>query len=143
MLSELLFRLTGLGLFQDRLFRAGASSLFAALLVFLLMPRFIALLKRMDATSDFDGAGKKSPPIMGGMLLVAAVLAASLSFCRLNAYSLSALVILLAYAAIGGIDDVIKVGNKRLAEFNINLQLKRVQLKEAPKDAAKAPAKKG
>ena len=114
MLSELLFRLTGLGLFQDRLFRAGASSLFAALLVFLLMPRFIALLKRMDATSDFDGAGKKSPPIMGGMLLVAAVLAASLSFCRLNAYSLSALVILLAYAAIGGLDDVIKVRNKRL-----------------------------
>jgi hypothetical protein len=36
-----------------------------------------------------------------------------------------------------------KVGGKRLAEFNMNLQLKRVQLKEAPKDAAKAPAKKG
>ncbi|MGH8707625.1 MAG: PilN domain-containing protein [Burkholderiales bacterium] len=36
-----------------------------------------------------------------------------------------------------------KVGNKRLSEFNMNLQLKRVQLKEAPKDAAKAPEKKG
>ena len=36
-----------------------------------------------------------------------------------------------------------RVGSKRLAEFNMNLQLKRVQLKEAPKDAAKAPAKKG
>lgn len=36
-----------------------------------------------------------------------------------------------------------RVGNKRLSEFNMNLQLKRVQLKEAPKDAAKAPAKKG
>ena len=36
-----------------------------------------------------------------------------------------------------------KVGSKRLAEFNMNLQLKRVQLKEAPKDSAKAPAKKG
>jgi type IV pilus assembly protein PilN len=36
-----------------------------------------------------------------------------------------------------------KVGSKRLAEFNMNLQLKRIQLKEAPKDAAKAPAKKG
>jgi type IV pilus assembly protein PilN len=36
-----------------------------------------------------------------------------------------------------------KVGGKRLAEFNMNLQLKRVQLKEATKDAAKAPAKKG
>ncbi|MGH6885097.1 MAG: PilN domain-containing protein [Geminicoccales bacterium] len=36
-----------------------------------------------------------------------------------------------------------RVGTKRLSEFNMNLQLKRVQLKEAPKDAAKAPAKKG
>jgi type IV pilus assembly protein PilN len=36
-----------------------------------------------------------------------------------------------------------RVAGKRLSEFNMNLQLKRVQLKEAPKDAAKAPAKKG
>jgi len=36
-----------------------------------------------------------------------------------------------------------RVGSKRLSEFNMNLQLKRVQLKEAPKDAARAPAKKG
>jgi len=36
-----------------------------------------------------------------------------------------------------------RVGGKRLSEFTMNLQLKRVQLKEAPKDAAKAPAKKG
>jgi len=36
-----------------------------------------------------------------------------------------------------------KVGSKRLSEFTMNLQLKRVQLKEAPKDAVKAPAKKG
>jgi type IV pilus assembly protein PilN len=36
-----------------------------------------------------------------------------------------------------------KVAGKRLAEFNMNLQLKRFQLKEAPKDVAKAPAKKG
>ena len=36
-----------------------------------------------------------------------------------------------------------KVGSKRLSEFNMNLQLKRVQLKDAPKAAAQAPAKKG
>jgi type IV pilus assembly protein PilN len=36
-----------------------------------------------------------------------------------------------------------KVGTKRLSEFNMNLQLKRVQLKDAPKADAKAPAKKG
>ncbi len=34
------------------------------------------------------------------------------------------------------------VNKKRLAEFNLSLKLKRVQPKDAPKDAAKAPAKK-
>src|SRR5688572_19307557 len=121
MLSDLLLHLTGLNLFDDRLFRAGAASLFASLLVFLLMPRFIAWLHRMDATSDFEhGAARdlkqgkrRPPPILGGMLLVAAVLTASLCFTRLNAYSISTLVILAAYSAIGGVDDVMKIHNKR------------------------------
>ncbi len=34
------------------------------------------------------------------------------------------------------------VNKKRLSEFNMTLQLKRTQLADAPKDAAKAPAKK-
>ena len=114
MLSHLLFHLTGINLFEDRLFRAGAASLFASMLVFLLMPWYIRILNRLDATSDFDQGKRKSPPIMGGALLVSAVLIASLSFANLNAYSISALVILLAYATIGGIDDVMKIRNKRL-----------------------------
>ena len=118
MLSHLLFALTGINLFEDRLFRAGAASLFASLVVFLLMPHFIALLNRLDATADFEhgkpgGAHRRPPPIMGGMLLVMAVVMASLCFARLNAYSLSALVILVAYATIGGADDAMKIHNKR------------------------------
>jgi type IV pilus assembly protein PilN len=35
------------------------------------------------------------------------------------------------------------VNKKRLSEFNMNLQLKRAQLKDSPKAAPKAPAKKG
>jgi phospho-N-acetylmuramoyl-pentapeptide-transferase len=114
MFSYLLYHWTHYALFDDRLFRAGAASLFASLLVFLSMPRYIALLNRLDATSDFDHGKRKPPPIMGGMMLVFAVLAASLSFAKLNAYSISALLILLAYATIGGIDDVIKIRNKKL-----------------------------
>jgi phospho-N-acetylmuramoyl-pentapeptide-transferase len=114
MLSLLLAHLTHLALFDDRLFRAGAASLFASLLVFLGMPPFIKMLNRIDATSDFDHGKRKPPPIMGGMLLVAAVLIASLCFVRFNAYSISTLVILMAYATIGGIDDVVKIKNKKL-----------------------------
>ncbi|HLP41782.1 MAG TPA: phospho-N-acetylmuramoyl-pentapeptide-transferase, partial [Fibrobacteria bacterium] len=114
MLSDLLYQLTGVNLFADRLFRAGAASLFAALLVFLLMPPFIKWLHSLDATSDFQQGRKRPPPILGGMLLVASVLTASLCFVRFNAYSVSALVILLAYSVIGGVDDVMKIHNKRL-----------------------------
>jgi phospho-N-acetylmuramoyl-pentapeptide-transferase len=114
MLSLLLFHLTRIHLFEDRLFRAGAALLLAALLVFLMMPRYIALLNRLDATSDFDRHGKRPPPLFGGLLLVLAVISASLCFARLNAYSLSTLVILAAYAAIGLADDIMKVWNKRL-----------------------------
>ena len=118
MLSLFLFRLTGIALFEDRLFRAGTASLFASLLVFLLMPHFIAMLNRMDATADFEagngGPKRRPPPIMGGVLLVASVLTASIAFCKFNAYSLAALVILTAYATIGGLDDFMKIHNKRL-----------------------------
>jgi phospho-N-acetylmuramoyl-pentapeptide-transferase len=114
MLSLLLYRLTQIQLFEDRLFRAGAASLFAALIVFLFMPKFIAFLRRMDATADFDAGKTPPPPIMGGMLVVLAVILASLTFAKMNAYSLSTLVILFAYAVIGGVDDVMKVHNKRL-----------------------------
>lgn len=114
MLSLLLFNLTGMHLFDHRLFRAGAASICAALLVFVGMPFFIAFLNRLDATSDFAVGKKKPPPIMGGALMVVAVLVASLAFTRMNAYSLSSLIILAAYAVIGGVDDVMKVRNKRL-----------------------------
>ncbi len=114
MISLLLYDLTGIQLFQDRLFRAGAASLFAAGLVFLLMPRFIAYLRRIDATADFDHGKAPPPPILGGMLVVASVLLAGASFALWNAYSVSTLLILLAYAAIGGVDDLMKVRNKRL-----------------------------
>lgn len=114
MLSFLLFELTGMQLFQDRLFRTGAASLFAAAMVFLLMPRFIAYLRRIDATSDFEQGKAAPPPIMGGMLVVLAVLVAGAMFSKWNAYSVSTLLILLAYAVIGGVDDVMKVRNKRL-----------------------------
>ncbi len=114
MLSHWLYAVTDIALFENRLFRAGAASLFASLLVFLLMPFWIRFLNKMDATSDFDHGKRKSPPIMGGALLVAAVAMASLAFADPNAYSISALVILIAYASIGGIDDVMKIRNKKL-----------------------------
>lgn len=114
MISDFIAEFTDLSLFSHRLFRAGASSLFAAGLVYFFMPRYINYLRRIDATSDFDNKEKKSPPILGGLLLVLVVIVSTLFFARLNGYSISITLILVAYSAIGSIDDVLKVKNKRL-----------------------------
>ena len=117
MLSLWLFQLTGLHVFEGRLFRAGAASLFAALLVFMVMPAFIAFLRKRDATSDFVEGKNPPPPVLGGLLIILAVVAASLCFSIINAYSGSVLVILVAFGAIGGVDDIVKVRNKHLVNL--------------------------
>ncbi len=114
MLSQFLFQFTGIPLFDHRLFRAGASTLVAAILVLIFMPWFIRFLNKMDASSDFSTSKQPPPPIMGGMLLVGTVILCTLTFSKMNAYSISTLTILLAYSVIGGIDDFMKIRNKKL-----------------------------
>jgi len=113
MLIQLLFDLTGYPIFDSRLFRAGAAAVLAATLVFVTMPHYIAFLKRKNATSDFK---ENSPPIMGGILLVVIVLLVSLVTAFINGYTVSALVILVLYSAVGTIDDLFKIRTKRLVD---------------------------
>lgn len=114
MLSLWLAEITGLALFQGRLFRAGAAALSASALVLVLMPCWIAFLRKADATSDFEGqAHMKPPPIMGGLLLVAVVLVVSLMFAIPNVQVLAILAILASYSAVGALDDMAKIRTKR------------------------------
>jgi phospho-N-acetylmuramoyl-pentapeptide-transferase len=115
MFCDLLFEWTGYSIFTGRLFRAGAASITAAILVFALMPAFIRYLKQQNATSDFDDDKEdKSPPILGGALLVAVTVVTVLLFTKVNSYVVSTLLILIAYAGVGFLDDVMKIRNKRL-----------------------------
>ena len=85
------------------------------ILVLFFMPKYIRFLQRLDATSDFDKDGKtKSPPIMGGLLLVIVVEVVSLLVCQMNGYTISTLVILTLFSAVGATDDMAKVRAKRL-----------------------------
>ena len=105
-------------IFDGRLFRAGTAAMLSIILVLFFMPKYIRLLQGLDATSDFDKDGKtKSPPIMGGLLLVVVVEVVSLLVCKMNGYTISTLVILAAFSAVGAIDDIAKVRAKRLIKL--------------------------
>ncbi|MDR2732721.1 MAG: hypothetical protein LBB36_05830, partial [Fibromonadaceae bacterium] len=110
MLIQYLYTLTGDQIFDSRLFRAGLAAVLSAVLVFLTMPRYIAFLKKIGATSDFK---ENSPPIMGGLLLVIIVVMVSCITALFNGYTIAALSILVLYSAVGAIDDIAKIRNKR------------------------------
>lgn len=115
MLSLWLSHITGMALFEARLFRAGAAVIAAGLGVLALMPVWIRFLRRMDATSDFSGQSHQNPPpIMGGLLLVFVVLVCSLAFAMPNVQVLAILAILASYAAVGAVDDIAKIRMKRM-----------------------------
>ena len=117
MLCHWLYHITSIDLFDGRLFRAGVAAMLSIILVLFLMPKYIRFMQRLDATSDFDKDGAKSPPIMGGLLLVVVVEAVSLMVCQMNNYTVPTLIILAAFSAIGAIDDIAKVKAKRLIKM--------------------------
>ena len=115
MLCHWLYQTTHIDLFDGRLFRAGSAAMLSIILVLFFMPKYIRFLQRLDATSDFDKDGKtKSPPIMGGLLLVVIVEIVSLLVCQMNGYTISTLVILALFSAVGSTDDMAKIRAKRL-----------------------------
>lgn len=115
MLCEWIYHLTDLPLFDSRLFRAGFAAMLSIVMVLVLMPHYIRFLQRADATSDFDkNSPTKAPPIMGGLLLVIVVVIVSLMSCKLNGYTVSTLLVLVAFSAVGAVDDIAKVKTKRM-----------------------------
>src|SRR5690554_7324065 len=79
MFFQWLYHSTGLEIFDGRLFRAGIAALTSIILVLTLMPKYIRVLQNLDATSDLDKhSNTKSPPIMGGILLVLVVILVSI-----------------------------------------------------------------
>jgi phospho-N-acetylmuramoyl-pentapeptide-transferase len=115
MFFQWLYHTTNIALFDGRLFRAGSAAILSIVLVLALMPRYIRFLQGLDATSDFDkDKAQKSPPIMGGLLLVIVVEFVSLLTAKLNGYSIATLVILALFAGVGALDDIAKIRTKRL-----------------------------
>ena len=99
--------------------RMAAAAVVSFLIVFAMGPRMIRFLirKKIGDRPEFDHADlnelarhKSNTPTMGGVLIVIAILSAALLFADLsNMYIRIALVILLLFGALGGVDDWIKL----------------------------------
>ncbi len=105
-----------LRLFEYVTFRAGGAAFTAMLLAMLLGPLTVRLLKKVDTIAPGhvknpeDEADRNNVPCMGGILIVFAVVVASLlwnkPFCQI---SITLLTAMLLFATLGFADDFLKI----------------------------------
>jgi len=121
LLYEQLFpHFTPLRIFGYVTFRVAAASITALLVSLLLGPVMIRWLRRMQFKQYIREEGPEShqkkagTPTMGGLLIIAAILIPTLLFGNLaNPYVWIAMVSLVAFGAIGFVDDYRKVSKAR------------------------------
>jgi len=118
-LAELLYWLFPYQIFKSVFFRAGLAYLTAFLLVNFIMPKVIRAFRRHGLTADFTpyeesrGPYAGATPIMGGVVLLPAVLFAFSLWGWFNRYSVVLMLVTLAFGAVGALDDWAKVLQKR------------------------------
>ncbi|WP_176084150.1 phospho-N-acetylmuramoyl-pentapeptide-transferase [Martelella sp. HB161492] len=116
-LVELADRFQFFNLFRYITFRAGAAVFTSALIVFLFGPAIIAALRIRQGKGQpirADGPQthfkKAGTPTMGGLMILAGIVGASLLWADLsNAYVVATLLVTLGFGAIGFYDDYLKV----------------------------------
>jgi phospho-N-acetylmuramoyl-pentapeptide-transferase len=122
MLADLFYSLWPYQIFRSIFFRAGVAFLTTYLVTVLVMPWVIRLFRRKGFTSDFKPAGEvEGPyaggkPIMGGGVLVLAVLVSVVLWVDFNQFIVALLFILLSFAAIGAWDDLAKIRHRHRVE---------------------------
>ena len=123
MLSDLLSEIFRYQIFRSILFRGGMGYLTAYSIVVFFMPKLIRYFRSSGITSDFkkttnmeDYSG--STPIMGGVVLIPAIVISSLLWLWLNPYTVTILLILSCFSLIGLFDDWHKVKHKIRIENN-------------------------
>ncbi len=108
--------------YEDVLFRAVLAALTSLLVAFLLAPKVIRWLMRMKIGDrpEFHHAAlnelmreRANTPTMGGLIILAAVLAGTFLWARLNvAFVQKAIFIIIWFGGIGAVDDWLKLTGK-------------------------------
>ena len=112
-----------LNIFRYVTFRAAMAVLGSAVLVVMLGPKMMRLLlrARMGDIPDFNQEklnrllrNKKNVPTGGGVLICGSILVSTLLWARIsNFYVLLAMIGMVWLAILGGVDDWLKIRNKR------------------------------
>ena len=122
MLSNLLYQSFSYQIFKSVFFRGGMTFLTTFFFVTICMPYVIRLFRRQGITSDFStvssqpGPYSGATPIMGGIILIPAILLSTILWVWINSYVITLILIILLFAIIGGLDDAAKVFHKRRVE---------------------------
>lgn len=113
------YHIPGAGLFQYSSFRAGAAVILSLIISLIIGRRIINGLRRLQIGETIRDLGlqgenlKAGTPTMGGVIIIAATLIPCLLLARLdNVYIILMIVATVWMAAIGFIDDYIKVFKK-------------------------------
>lgn len=111
----------GFGVFQYVTFRAAAAAITALLISFVVGPRIISALKRLQigeqAKIELQSTGnhslKAGTPTMGGLIVLASLLIPTLLWANIqNMYVILILTVTAALGAVGFLDDYLKVIKK-------------------------------
>jgi phospho-N-acetylmuramoyl-pentapeptide-transferase len=124
------FNLPGAGLFQYISFRAAAGFILALILSMITGNRIIRSLKKLQIGESVRDLGlegqveKEGTPTMGGLIILIAIIVPVLLFARLdNIYIILMLVTTIWMAAIGFVDDYIKVFRKNKAGLKAKFKI--------------------
>ena len=122
MIAEFLYSFWPYQIFKSVLFRGGMSFLTTYLVIVVLMPPMIKTFRQWGITSDFTVTVSDvrpysgSKPIMGGGLLILAIIVSVVCWMEFNQFIVALLLILVAFGLIGTLDDISKVRNRRRIE---------------------------
>ncbi|HEX9841117.1 MAG TPA: phospho-N-acetylmuramoyl-pentapeptide-transferase, partial [bacterium] len=119
MLGDLLYSAWPYQIFKSVFFRSGMAFLCSYWVIVFLMPPTIRYFRRAGVTSDFVPEPQRAlpytggKPIMGGWVLLAAILIGAVLWVRLNQFIVALVLIMVAFGVIGGMDDVVKIRHRR------------------------------
>lgn len=122
MLADLLYYLYPYQIFKSVVFRGSLTFLTTYFTINLVLPSVIRLFRQKGITSDFQktkvspGPYSGATPIMGGIILIPAIVVSVFLWAWINQFTIALLIIITSFALIGGLDDMAKVFHKRRIE---------------------------